>query len=276
MDTPPIKETFGPLLASDGTWTRSTWLRVIVSCFTPPPPSLGKWEGWCGGSATPEPTLHQEGFHSWSRNPPPREPFSWKGCACEGKPDTLQAEEKGSSSLSLSPSLSFGSCSHRRGMTFGDSEEEEEEGLDLAIWYLNTEGREREGGGGYRGRRPLTVASCLTSVFCHQSPRSVTVPSRFGGLSLSLLTLLARLSWIALLATIPWLWKRWNNIVDRRTLVSIFACFTRLWAFEVDGFCIIIFFFRFILGLRVYDTLNWCSCKQSYLTVNVFYPNLLR
>lgn len=107
MDTPPIKETFGPLLASDGTWTRSTWLRVIVSCFTPPPPSLGKWEGWCGGSATPEPTLHQEGFHSWSRNPPPREPFSWKGCACEGKPDTLQAEEKGSSSLSLSLSLSL-------------------------------------------------------------------------------------------------------------------------------------------------------------------------
>lgn len=49
-----------------------TWL--LCYCFVFPhssgPGKMAGGCGGCGGSATPEPTLHQEGFHSWSRNEP--------------------------------------------------------------------------------------------------------------------------------------------------------------------------------------------------------------
>lgn len=80
---------------------------VIVSCFHTPL-GQGKWRGVAEGAEgqppQSRPSTRRDFIHDPETNPPPREErvpsFSVEGL-CEGKPDTLQAEEKGSGDSSL-------------------------------------------------------------------------------------------------------------------------------------------------------------------------------
>ena len=177
---------------------------------------LWRWRenGGVRGGCHPDrgdPPPRRDFIHDPETDPPPREQrvpsFSAEGL-CERASLIHYRRKKRvavtllslslSLSISVPLSLSFGSC--RSSMTSGETRKKRrregggrEEGLVSFDILIPKGGRKGEGWIS-RTIRPLARCILLNIGVLPVSPRSVTVPSRFGGLSLSLLTLLDRIA----------------------------------------------------------------------------------